>query len=100
MRCPLCKETSRSKKPPTKHWGSGKQALQGQAINLLHGAAGNGMGYATTLAKVQGAELPALAICCDVLGVPAAGYVALSRVRREDDVIFLLPPRQGFFTPA
>lgn len=58
------------------------------------------VGYATTLAKVQGAELPAVAICCDVLGVPAAGYVALSRVRREDDVVFLLPPRQDFFTPG
>ena len=37
------------------------------------------VGYATTLAKVQGAELRAVAICCDVLGVPAAGYVALAR---------------------
>ena len=35
-------------------------------------------GYACTLAKVQGAELPAVAILCDVLHVPAAGYVAMS----------------------
>lgn len=57
-------------------------------------------GYACTLAKVQGAELPAVAILCDVLHVPAAGYVAMSRVQREEDVIFLLPPRMGFFAPA
>ena len=48
----------------------------------------------------KGAELPAVAICCDVLGVPAAGYVALSRVRREEDVVFLLPPRADFFVPG
>ena len=57
-------------------------------------------GYACTLAKVQGAELPQVAIVCDVLNVPAAGYVAMSRVRREEDVIFLRPPRAGFFGPA
>ena len=57
-------------------------------------------GYACTLAKVQAAELSAVAILCDVPNVPAAGYVAMSRVRREEDVIFLLPPPGSFFAPA
>ena len=56
--------------------------------------------YALTLAKMQGMTLGHITIMPDVTGVPAAGYVAYSRVRSVDDVMFLVYPRPGFFTPS
>ena len=41
------------------------------------------LGYATTLLKVQGATLAHMTIWLDVPNVEAAGYVALSRVRKD-----------------
>ena len=41
------------------------------------------LGYAVTLLRVQGATLPHMTIYLDVANVEAAGYVALSRVRKD-----------------
>eukprot|EP00959_Pyramimonas_sp_CCMP1952_P105574 2207312-Pyramimonas_sp.AAC.1 len=43
------------------------------------------LGYATTLHKVQGATLDHVTLWLDLAGMPAAAYVALSRVRRDAD---------------
>lgn len=56
--------------------------------------------YALTLAKMQGTTLEHITIMADVTDVPAAGYVAYSRVRSVDDIMFLQYPRARFFTPA
>lgn len=52
------------------------------------------VGYATTLQKIQGATLDHATIWLDVANIEAAGYVALSRVRRDADWRFL-----GHLTP-
>ena len=44
--------------------------------------------------------LPHVTIMPDVDYVPAAAYVAISRVRRLDDVMFLVRPRREYFLPA
>ena len=56
--------------------------------------------YACTLAKLQGSTLDHITIMTDVVGVPAAGYVAISRVRSLQHLLFLIYPRRGFFTPG
>ena len=56
--------------------------------------------YANTLLKMQGATLDHLTIYLDVAGVEAAGYVALSRVRRDRDWQFVGDPGVHHFTPA
>ena len=57
-------------------------------------------GYATTLLKIQGATLEHLTIYLDVANVEAAGYVALSRVRKDADWQFVGDPGVHHFTPA
>ena len=58
------------------------------------------LGYATTLMKVQGDELPHATFFFDHWGVEAAGYVALSRVRRDADWRFVGNPTVHHFCPA
>ena len=58
------------------------------------------LGYATTLQKIQGATLDHATIWLDVANIAAAGYVALSRVRRDQDWRFLGHLTPHHFTPA
>ena len=45
--------------------------------------------YAINLSKIQGETLDHMALWLDVPFVPAAMYVALSRVRSMEDILFL-----------
>ena len=58
------------------------------------------LGYAVTLQKVQGATMDHVTIWLDVANVEAAGYVALSRVRRDADWRFIGHVTPHHFTPA
>ena len=58
------------------------------------------LGYATTLQKIQGATLDHATIWLDAANIEAAGYVALSRVRRDADWRFLGHLTPHHFTPA
>eukprot|EP00438_Fugacium_kawagutii_P025234 Skav236123 [mRNA] locus=scaffold900:1522:8592:- [translate_table: standard] len=58
------------------------------------------LGYASTLHKVQGATLKHVTIWLDVPNMPAAGYVALSRVERDSHWRFVGDPTVHHFTPA
>lgn len=57
------------------------------------------LAYATTVAKIQGRTLDAVAILPD-LGAPAVGYVAISRVRTLSRLFWLAAPTAAFFTPG
>ena len=46
------------------------------------------LGYASTIYKLQGAELPHITIHLDAPGQRAAAYVAMSRVKRDEDYLF------------
>ena len=46
------------------------------------------LGYASTIYKMQGAELEHVTIYLDVPGQRAAAYVAMSRVKRDEDYLF------------
>ena len=46
------------------------------------------LGYASTMYKMQGAELEHITIYLDIPGQRAAAYVALSRVKRDEDYLF------------
>ena len=56
--------------------------------------------YACTLAKVQGRTMEHLTLLTDVLGVPAAGYVSMTRVRCKHDLLFLRAPDHRFWVPV
>ena len=58
------------------------------------------LGYASTLLKVQGATLDHVTMYLDVANVEAAGYVAMSRVKRDRDWRFVGNPSVHHFTPA
>ena len=58
------------------------------------------LGYASTLHKVQGMTLKHVTVWLDTPNVPAAGYVALSRVEKDADWRFLGRPYIHHFTPA
>jgi len=58
------------------------------------------LGYATTLMKVQGATLDHVTIWLDTPEIEAAGYVALSRVRRDADWKFVGQLAAAHFRPA
>ena len=59
------------------------------------------MGYANTMCKAQGQTLPKGILWFDPdIIPPGTAYVALSRVRKLDDVSFLTPLRTSFFKPA
>ena len=58
------------------------------------------LGYATTLQKIQGATLEHATLWLDVANIEAAGYVALSRVRKDADWKFIGHLTPHHFTPA
>lgn len=58
------------------------------------------LGYASTLHKVQGATLPHITVWLDVANMPAAAYVALSRVEYDINWRFVGNPGIHHFTPA
>jgi hypothetical protein len=58
------------------------------------------LGYAHTLLKVQGATLDHATFYLDSPGIEAAGYVALSRVRRDADWQFVGGMSTNHFLPA
>ncbi len=58
------------------------------------------MGYASTLHKVQGATLAHITLYLDVPNMPAAGYVALSRVQMDAHWRYVGDPGVHHFTPA
>ena len=58
------------------------------------------VGYASTLHKVQGATLPHITLWLDVPNMPAAAYVALSRVEYDAHWRFFDDPTVHHFTPA
>ncbi|CAE7526082.1 Pif1 [Symbiodinium pilosum] len=57
-------------------------------------------GYASTIHKLQGAELDHITIWLDVPFMKAAGYVALSRVQRDGDYLLGGIVRRRHFMPA
>ena len=58
------------------------------------------VGYAVNLHKVQGATLDHVTLWLDAPYVEAAGYVALSRVRRDADWRFIGVLSTDHFVPA
>ena len=57
-------------------------------------------GYASTLHKVQGATLDHITVWLDTPNVPAAAYVAISRVQYDKDWRYVGKPFLHHFTPA
>jgi hypothetical protein len=57
------------------------------------------LGYASTIYKMQGAELEHITIYLDVPGQRAAAYVALSRVKRDEDYLFGGKYTRNHFVP-
>ena len=57
-------------------------------------------GYASTVHKLQGAELEHITIWLDRTGARAAGYVAMSRVQRDSDYLLGGKLKRKHFTPA
>ena len=56
--------------------------------------------YATTIAKSQGQTLPHITLWFDTHSLPTGcAYVALSRVRSFDDILFLQLPTSAYFKP-
>ncbi|CAJ1387438.1 unnamed protein product, partial [Effrenium voratum] len=58
------------------------------------------LGYASTLHKAQGATLAHITVWLDIPNMPAAAYVALSRVEFDANWRFLGDPGVHRFTPA
>ena len=58
------------------------------------------LGYASTLHKVQGATLRHITLWLDLPNMPAAGYVALSRVQKDAHWRYIGDPTRHHFTPA
>ena len=58
------------------------------------------LGYANTLTKLQGVTLDSMTLYLDVANIPAAGYVALSRVRYDKQWRFVGHLTRHHFTPA
>ena len=57
-------------------------------------------GYASTVMKYQGAELPHVTLFLDVQGVPGAAYTAMSRVRTGQDILISGRVQPAHFTPV
>ena len=57
-------------------------------------------GYASTIHKLQGAELEHITIWLDVAKAKAAGYVAISRVQRDEDYLLGGKVTRKHFRPA
>ena len=58
------------------------------------------VGYASTVQKAQGSTLDHVTIWLDAPGCRAAAYVALSRVRTDDDYLIAGAVQPGHFAPA
>ena len=58
------------------------------------------LGYASALHKVQGATLPHVTLWLYIPNMPAAAYVALSRVEYDRNWRFIGDPGVHHFTPA
>ena len=58
------------------------------------------LGYASTVHRIQGQTLDHATIWLDVVGCKAAGYVALSRVRKDCDYLIAGQVSRKCFTPA
>ncbi len=58
------------------------------------------IGYAATVHKFQGAELPHVTIWLDRKFAPAAGYVALARVACDSDYLLGGVVTMDHFVPA
>ena len=58
------------------------------------------LGYASTLHKVQGLTLPHITLWLDIPNMPAAAYVALSRVEYDANWKYVGNPWIHHFTPA
>jgi ASC-1-like (ASCH) protein len=58
------------------------------------------LGYACTIHKIQGATLDHITIWPDAYGCRAAGYVALSRVRNDEDYLLAGTLSPSKFVPA
>ena len=58
------------------------------------------LGYTSTLHKEQGATLPHVTLWLDVANMPAAAYVALSRVEYDANWRYVGNPGVHHFTPA
>ena len=56
-------------------------------------------GYASTIYKMQGAQLPHVTIWLDRPGMKAAAYVAMSRVRRDNEYLLGGIVTQGHVVP-
>ena len=57
-------------------------------------------GYASTIHKLQGAELEHITVWLDRKGARAAAYVAISRVQRDSDYLIGGVVTRRHFTPA
>ena len=57
------------------------------------------LGYASTIYKMQGAELPHITIYIDVPGQRAAAYVAMSRVKDDTSYLFCGKLTRQHFVP-
>lgn len=57
-------------------------------------------GYASTIHKLQGAELEHITVWLDVKKAKAAGYVAISRVQRDGDYLLGGVLTRKHFRPA
>ena len=57
-------------------------------------------GYAGTVHKLQGAQLPHITIWLDIKGAKAAGYVAISRVEYDDRYLLGGVLKRKHFVPA
>ena len=56
--------------------------------------------YASTICKIQGQTLSKIVVWLDCKTVPnGAAYVALSRIRQLDDLLFLVMPESKQMTP-
>ena len=57
------------------------------------------LGYASTICKMQGAELDHVTIWLDIPHQKAAAYVAMSRVKKDRDYLFGGYLTKDHFTP-
>ena len=58
------------------------------------------MGHALTIAKAMGSTIPHVTLYMEEISAPAAGYVALTRVKSLDDVLLIGHPSTRFFHPT
>ena len=58
------------------------------------------IGYAVTLAKMQGQTLERAAAILPDASVPAGGYVAITRLRKVDNLFWYGKPTRNFFCPG